>query len=1029
MRRPFPRIQLRAAVAAVAIALGSLTHSGVARADDTPIDYLQINAPHAQTFTDGGQQVIYVDTPLVIETDRARLSAKSAVIWFTPVQGAAMGRQRAEIALIGDAELTQDDITRTGERLFVSTVVGGPVRLSVNNRESADLRGSELYRIASDLRPAILEGADQRNNILVAEPTPDEAATTQPTTGPTTLPTAKAPVFFNGGSLQTTQNTPDGKIAIVLGNNVLLTQRQPNGDYIELQADQAVLFTTLDKFADITSDMGSVQDAIQSAYLEGDVRINFTPATRAGRQVGEQRVRAKQAFYEFNTNRAVMTKVVLQSTDPRLPFPITMRANTVKQLSQGEYKAEHVTLTTSQFARPSYAVHAKEAYVRQYQDPNPVIGPRTQYVAKSASFETFGVPIFWFPYAGGDVAQNAFPLRGASIGSSRGMGFGIETTWGLWESFGTIPPAGVDAQYHLDYFTDRGPAGGFDATYKGGQLAQTTKGGWNFDGKFEVYAVNDHGTDNLGRDRDHALEPEDNFRGRLLWEHQHILPNDWQVQLRAGLTTDATFLEEWYKKQFDEGLPSNLSAYAKHQTGNEAVTLLMEYQPNDVVTTSDALANRFVGNRDEVLGTTNGVPNLAGSMADRPFEVDRLPELGYYRLGQSFDDDSMTLFSENRVGGYRMNESGATLDDYGFQVTNRRQAVPGIPSLGYTGVSEDYVLRGDLRQEVDYPIDAGRFKVVPYVVGRYTGYSDSPADGTQNRLLGAVGARINTAFWKVDDSAESDFWDIHRVRHVVEPELNLFTSFATVDRNDLYIYDETIDGVNDVSAVSFFIRQRWQTKRGAPGLFRSVDFATLNLGVIGFANTPDEPTNPDRAYANSPGSGLATLQSQLGPTSAKGFRGLYFQSAPEASIPRSSIQGDASWRISDTTLMLGDGSWNIEDQKLSTAAAGFLVGRGDRVNYYTGLRYIGNINSTIASFSSSYQLTTKYSINFGVAIDLARDSKAGTVSVLRRFDRFIVGVGGYYDQTDNESGVTVSFFPEGLAGGVNSGQLSQMGAR
>ena len=1025
MPRPFSRKQLRSALAA-ACALACAQQ--VVRADDTPVDYLQVNAPHCQTFTDGDATVVYVDTPLTIETDRVKLSAKSAVIWFTPVEGAALGRQRAEIALIGDAELVQDDVVRTGERLFVSTVVGGSVRLSVGQREAVDLRGSDAFRIASDMRPAILAGTDVRNNVLVAEPTPDEAPSTQPTTGPTTLPYAKSPVFFTGGSIQTTKNTPDEKIAVVIRGNVQLTQRTKTGDFIEMQADQAVLFTTLSQFADITNGNAEVANAVVSAYLDGDVRITFTPATRAGRQMGEQRLRAKNAFYEFNTNRAVLTKVVLQTNDPKIPVPITMRANVAKQLSLGEYKAEHVTLTTSQFASPSYSINATKAYVRQYPDPDPALGTRTAFEAKNATFRTFGFPIFYFPYAAGDLATNAFPLRGVSLDSSRSSGFGVQTTWGLFESFGKVQPPGVDAQYHLDYFTDRGPAAGLDAKYKGGELAQTTKGAWNFEGDFSSYLIHDKGTDNLGRDRT-RITPDDEWRGRIQWQHQHILPDDWQVQLRAGLTSDATFLPEWYQNEFDNGLPTNLSAYAKHQTNTEALTLLVEYQPNGVVTTADGLQNRFVADRDEVIGLDrNGNPVAGGSLSDRPFEVDRLPEIGYYRLGESFDDDTLTFFSENRLGGYRMNESDDPYRDYGFRAQGEipgrrsgRYALPGIPSLGFTGTTEDYVIRGDFRQEVDYPIDAGRFKVVPYVLGRYTGYSDSPQDDPENRLLGGVGVRVNTAFWKVDDAAHSDLFDVNRVRHVVEPELNLFASAASVDRNDVYIYDDQIDNINDISAVSFFIRQRWQTKRGAPGLYRSVDFLTLNVGVIGFGNSPSEPRNPDRDYARANGRGED--EDHFGPASAEGFRGLFFQSTPEASIPRSSILGDASWRISDTTLLLGDASWNIEQQQLATAAVGTLVGRGDRVTYYAGLRYIGEIDSTIASFTTAYQITAKYTLNFGLAVDLARDAKGGNASIVRKFDRFFIGIGGYYDQTDNESGFTVAFYPEGLAGGVNTNQL------
>ena len=998
--------------------------------DPTPVDYLQVNADSAQTFMDGAAQVVLIDNPITIQTDRATLSAKAAVIWFTPVEGGAIGRQRAEIALIGEANLTQNDATRSGDSLFVSTVVGGPVRLCVRSRENADLRQSDLYKAAGRVRPTMLRGSDVTDNILVAQPDLNQPPSTQVATA-TTEPATLTPTVFSGASIQTTTNTPDGKIAVVIRGSVLLTRRQPDGDLVELQADQAVLFTNLTDFAK-AGNVATVQDAVQSAYLEGDVRINFTPSIKAGRQIGEQRLRAKRAYYVFATNQAVLTEVVLQSTDPRLPFPITMRANVVKQLSLNEYDTQHVTLTTSQFASPSYAINASKAYVRSYQDPDPLVGPRVTFQGTNATLSTFGVPVFYLPYAGGDIAQNAFPLKSISLGSSRGTGFGVKTTWGLYESVGLIPPEGLDAQYHVDYYSDRGAGLGFDTEYKLGQLAETTKGPWNGEGKFTVYALpSDSGFDNLGRYRA-GVDYDGAFRGRLQWEHQQILPDNWQSQTRVGLVTDPTFMEEWYESQFRDGNSTDLSEYAKHQDGNEALTLLVQYQPNGVVTNADDLENRFITDRGRA-------GNPEGSLGDKPFVVDRLPELGYFRLGESFDDDNLTLLSENRVGGYRMNESFATYgpeydgDDqnYGFRITpanaargrtSNRIATPGIPSLGYTGQSEDWTGRADFREEVDYPIDAGRFKVVPYVMGRYTGYTDSPDDDPQSRVLGGVGARVNTSFWKIDDSAENDFFDIHRVRHVVEPELNLFASAASIDRDDVYIYDDTIDGISDVSAASFFIRQRWQTKRGAPGLYRSVDYFTLNAGITGFANTPEEPRDPDREYLRSNGE---YYEDKLGPDSAKAFRGVFFQATPEASIPRSNISGDASWRLADTTLLLGDANWNIEEQELATTAAGLLVGRGDRVSYYTGLRYIGSINSMIASFSTQYQLTPKYSVNFSAAIDLARQTKGGTFNIIRHFDRFYAGVGVYYDQTENESGFNIIFYPEGFGAAVNSGQLSQ----
>ncbi len=1005
--------------AAALLALAGIASKAQAQAD-APSDFLQINADTVETWNDGTTQVVVVTTPLTIATDRATMTASQAVIWFSRVEGSVLNRQRAEVALIGDAKIEQGAISRSGDRLFASTIVGGPIRLTVENRKVADPTQSPLYKQASEMRPLMLAGGQQADNVLIQRPwieaSPTDGAPPRPSHRAVT---PKSPVTFAANDIQTTTATPDGKIAVVLKGGVFLLQRRPNGDLIELRSQQAVLFTTVADFNELQGGAASsIQDTITSAYLEGDVRIAYTQVStgRGSTPPAEQRLDAERVYYEFGTDRAVLTDVVLQATDPRVPFPITMRASTVKQLAVGEYKADGMTLTTSQFATPSYSVNSTKAYVRQY-DAGDRFGTRTQFSADNATFRAFGVPFFYLPRAGGEVTERGIPLRGLQFGGSRGFGFGVQTEWGLFESIGQIPPEGLDASYHVDYYAERGLGLGFDASYKGGFITDATRQGWNFNGDLTSYLVIDSGQDRLGRDRARLpIDPENDnefdneLRGRIQWQHQHFLPDNWQVQLRAGYVSDETFLEEWFEPQFNDGLPTNLSAYAKRQRDTEALTFLMEYQLSDLVTTADGLQERFPGD--------------GGPFSDKPFEIDRLPEVGYYRIGDSIGDDAFTFFSENRAGGYVMHESDATLAQYGFRnpPNGSRVAAPGLPSIGYTGTTGDYVLRGDFRQQIDYPIDAGEYKIVPYILGRLTSYSDSPSDGAENRLLGGVGAKITTSFWRIDDSAHSDFWDIHRVRHVIEPELHLFASVSTTDRDDVYIYDEAIDGINDVAAASFFVRQRWQTKRGGPGKWRNADFLALNLGVIGFANTPDEPVNVDRLA--DPG------EPRVGPLNAAAFRGLFFNSAPEASIARSSVMGDALWRISDSTIVLSDFSWNIEEQSLATISGGLLVGRGDRASYYAGVRYIGELDSTIASFTGNYQLTAKYAINFGVAMDLAEtDSRGGTLTVVRRFDRFFLSVGAYYDATEDEGGMQFAIYPEGLGMGIGSNTFSGIGGR
>ena len=103
------------------------------------------------------------------------------------------------------------------------------------------------------------------------------------------------------------------------------------------------------------------------------------------------------------------------------------------------------------------------------------------------------------------------------------------------------------------------------------------------------------------------------------------------------------------------------------------------------------------------------------------------------------------------------------------------------------------------------------------------------ATSDQNRLLGGVGVRATTDFWRVDDAVQSDLFDIHRVRHVISPEVTAFVSGQTVDQNHVFVYDPAIDALNNIEGMQLALKQRWQTKRGGPGRWRSVDFLSVDL--------------------------------------------------------------------------------------------------------------------------------------------------------------------------------------------------------
>jgi len=674
----------------------------------------------------------------------------------------------------------------------------------------------------------------------------------------------------------------------------------------------------------------------------------------------------------------------------------------VRQLSEGEFRATHTELTTSSFAVPSYSMRASKAYVREIPTGDPRYGTMTEFYANDVTLRAFGLPYFYLPAVGGEFTQRGFPLRNLVFGDSTRFGFGVKTDWGLMEALGILPPPDVDANLRLDYFGERGPGFGVDVNYGGGYVTQTSKQPWNFQGTFKSYFVpDDQGIDDLGRHRADVPPPQ-TFRGRIRWEHQQFLPNDWQVQLKSGWVSDPNFLEEWFEPEFNDGPPLETSFYAKKQKDSEALTLLVTFQPNNIVTTSNLY--------QETVGPI--IPGLfEPTAANKPFEIERLPEIGYHRIGESIGDRA-TLFSDNVFSGLRYNPGVATLgfvppnsESLGFRSPNKKfpeGVLPGIPAQGTTGTTNEWIYRGDFREEVDFPFGVGQLRFLPYVMGRYTGYSDSPNLGQLNRFYTGAGLRINTAFWKIDNSAESELLDIHRVRHVIEPELQLFTSAATEDRSDPFIYDMDVDAINDVSAVSGGLRQRWQTKRGGPGNERSVDFFTLNVNATFYANKPPANVMP-------PGD----------------FRGLYFSTLPEASIPRDSFNGEALWRVTNSTAIIADASYNIEAANLATAGIGLAARRGERIGFFVGTRYIEDLSSAITTVAFQYQLTAKYSVVGRWSFDFGDQEQVYTsISVQRKFDRFFMVLTVYDDAVNNNSGFGFAIYPEGLGQGLSTQALA-----
>jgi lipopolysaccharide export system protein LptA len=948
----------------VLTALACFTPTHVLAQTQTPSEQLQLTAKTAVTWIDGKANVVLLHGPVKISFDRATLTADDAVVWLTPESQENVDLQSAKISLIGHAKLEQAGSTRSGDKLFVTGLTRGMgIRIEADERVARDESASGLFQLGKSMLEAE-RPADLNIGPSATGPASRPGAATRASKKPAAIPDSDLPIVFEAQNIDSL-NTDEGNVAIVLTGAVRLIERRPNNDYIELSADSAVLFTPMKSLKEMTESGGKKhgKETFTAAYLEGDVRVDFIPSKP---NATEQRLTANRCYYEFATDRAVLTDAIIHTSMPVRATPIIVRAKLVRQLSQSEFQTEKSQLSTSTFAVPSYSIASEKMYVKVESASDPRVGESVYFDARNTEFEMFDVPFFFLPHTSGEM-NKGFALRGLGFGNSHDFGPFIKTSWGLFEFLGQVPPKDLDVNYRLDFWGKRGPGAGVNAEYGGGFLTNSRQP-WEFEGELKSYFVYDHGEDNLGRGYERLHDP-DTLRGEALWEHQHYFPDNWQAQLRLGYVTDATFLEQWYRNDFQDGDPHNFMGYLKHQVDSEAYYFGATWQPNKLVTNSDRQQEQF--------------------------EVDRLPQIGYIREGDSLLGDRITTFSENDGEGMHFAESRASLASQGFS----KYVTPGQPALGTTGLTHQIVWRGDFREEADYPFSAGPFRVVPYVMGRYTQYSYTPQGDQLARGMVGAGARVSTELWKVDPYAENDWFDIHQLRHVITPQVNVFTSAMNSNRGQVFVYDQSVDTINDISAAQFAVNQRWETKRGGPGQWRNVDVFTLNLEVDVFENKPNT-----KLYNNP-----------------YDFRGLYFGSYPEESIPRDAVNADASWRLSDNTVVLGDMSYNLDRGRLATLALGILVRRDTRLSYYVGNRYIADLNSNITSVHADYEMTSKYTLDLDQEFDFIQGKNViSSMAIVRKFDTFLMAFRYYVDETTHESGFGFNLYPIGLGQGLDT---------
>jgi len=362
-------------------------------------------------------------------------------------------------------------------------------------------------------------------------------------------------------------------------------------------------------------------------------------------------------------------------------------------------------------------------------------------------------------------------------------------------------------------------------------------------------------------------------------------------------------------------------------------------------------------------------------------QTESAPDLGFHLIGESLADDRLTLFSESHAGAKRHRIPSAVSDTHGR-----------------------FLGRFDTRNEINWPLHLGPVNLVPYATGRATYWSDHPEigdvdyasamgeDGKTCRLYGQMGARANMHIWRLYPDVRSRLWDLHGMKHVITPEVVAFLGESAngVEPGHLYPMDPDIEQhLRDQSGVALGVSQRLQTKRGAGEDRRTIDWMRIDAVLGVYDNGPDlQPAD-----------------------------GRFFLYRPEYSLGRNHLNLDYTWNVSDATTLLADGNIDLDTGRMRRWNVGVAVSRDPRLRYYLGLRTIMDLDSAIATGGISYKINPKYSVNFFQQIDMdfdGHESMASSITLLRKFPRWYVGVTAVMDHRTDDLGLYLTLWPEGV---------------
>jgi hypothetical protein len=785
---------------------------------------------------------------------------------------------------------------------------------------------------------------------------------------------------------------------------------------IDVSTDRMVIWTTGAQEPDLRGGALQSPDVPLEIYMEGNIVF----------KQGSRDIYADRMYYDVRNQVGTVINADVLTPAPKYQGKLRLHTELLEQYAPDRFFAENAFFTSSRVGTPGYRVQVGDVTFQDIQMPvvdvfgRPVRDPETEEPAianerlatgHNAVMYVEDVPFFYWPTFATDLNDPTYYIRRLGVKNDNVFGTQILTSFDTYQLLGIRhKPAGTDWTVGLDYLSLRGF--GYGTTYqyhRDNLFGLPGQAG----GIIDYWGIQDHGLDLLGGERN-EIEPEKTYRYRLFGQHRQQLPDDFQLSVELGVISDRDFVEEYYKREWDENKDESTGFELKRTHENYSYSLSADVRMNDF----------FV-------------------------QTEWLPRLDHFWLGQPLLGNTLTWYEHSEAGFARFEAADPPTNPQYFNYLPWEVSRQGE--------------RVSTRQELDLPLQLGPVKVVPYGLGELADWGEDLYGNRVQRAYGVAGLRASIPIWSVNPDIQSTLWNVHGVAHKVVFDVDASVAGANQPLTDFPLYDSLDDDAvtnfrrrfiyttfgitdftlaptgqlpgtpysplsplytpinqrfderfyalrsglgdwvsspsteiaGDLETIRLGIHQRWQTKRGREDQQHIIDWITLDTNVTIF---PD-PVRDD-----------------FGSTV-----GLF--------------DYDFLWHVGDRLTLFSRGIFDFFDQGQQIVNVGVLLSRPPRGNFYVGVTSLaGPVAQTVLTASYSYWMSPKWISTLGSSIDITGSKSLGeSVTITRVGESLLISAAFNADPLRQSVGasfvVEPRFFPKGRFNAPGGGRIPPAGTQ